>query len=281
MMPKDQAQSAAGGVYNRTVNGVRYQVLFNTDDHWDHLHIGVAKRGPGSGLTGAKAPLTKGQQTFADIVSKKAKIDKNVVAAWMLLEENQGAAKARERDSQHNWLNIGWTGTGRLSFTYGPEWNNPKTAAEATVAFLKGSKYGASQGIRNIIKAKTVDEQIKAIAESGWAGPNSYQGGRNLRTLYNQITGGSLSGSNDAVASASSYSGGSSSGGSPSGGSFSGGSSPTTYAPAILKDRAFGNVSTFSTKPISINIKTEADKAFAEVLSRLAREFGAAKSGVK
>lgn len=284
IMPPERAKRENGGVYNGTVNGVRYQVLFNTTqggNHYNHLHIGVAPRG-GSGVKPVKAPLTKGQQTFARIVSRKTGLDRNVIAAWLLLEENQGAAKGREQEGQHNWLNIGWTDKGRLSFTYGPEWNDPKTAADATVAFLKGDRYGPSQGIKDILKTakKSPEEQIKAISTAGWASTN-YGGANPITQLYNQITGGDLPYANDATA----FGGGGSypagSGGSGSSG-YPGAFVPSSQdpLPTLLKDTSFGDSLVGSpfkssyTKPVSITINNQTDAEFARVLERLAREFG-------
>jgi hypothetical protein len=34
-MPEREARKAKGGIYN--VNGA--QIIFNADDHWDHLHV--------------------------------------------------------------------------------------------------------------------------------------------------------------------------------------------------------------------------------------------------
>ena len=42
-IPKPRAQqlAAAGGIYNFTYKGHRFQIIARTDDHWDHLHVGI------------------------------------------------------------------------------------------------------------------------------------------------------------------------------------------------------------------------------------------------
>ena len=51
-------------------------------------------------------------------------MDPHVVASWMLAEESGGAARSREAEGNHNWLNIGWTDSGRYSTT-GAVWSDP------------------------------------------------------------------------------------------------------------------------------------------------------------
>ena len=40
-MKPSQARAAKGGIYNLRWRGRRVQIIFNTDDHWDHLHAGL------------------------------------------------------------------------------------------------------------------------------------------------------------------------------------------------------------------------------------------------
>lgn len=130
--------------------------------------------------------LTSGQTQFRDRLASQTGLNAGVITAWMLAEESGGAARSRQSSGQHNWLNIGWTDSGRMGLTRQNEWSNPRSAADATALFLKGKKYGASGGIRKIISYanKSVDEQIRAIAGSGWAS-SGYEGGSTLKSLYN------------------------------------------------------------------------------------------------
>ena len=130
--------------------------------------------------------LTSGQAQFRDRLAQQTGLNPGVITAWMLAEESGGAARSRQSSGQHNWLNIGWTDSGRMGLTRQNEWSNPASAADATAAFLKGQKYGASGGIRRIIgtAGQGVDAQIRAIAGSGWAS-SGYEGGSTLKSLYN------------------------------------------------------------------------------------------------
>lgn len=134
--------------------------------------IAVRKSGPK--LSG---PLTPGQKTFVKVVARQTGLSPRVIAAQALAEESGGAAQQREAEGNHNWLNIGYFDSGPGGITQDPTWNNPKTAAKATAQFLKGKKYGASSGIRQIIgsKGKSDAAQIAAIAGSGWATSPTYR----------------------------------------------------------------------------------------------------------
>jgi hypothetical protein len=131
--------------------------------------------------------LTRGQQQFRDRLAQQTGLNPGVITAWLLAEESGSASKSRESQGQHNWLNIGWTDTGRLPLTYGREWSSPTAAADATAAFLKGQKYGASSGIRQILSAagKSPMQQMDAISRAGWAS-SGYGGSNTLLSLYNQ-----------------------------------------------------------------------------------------------
>lgn len=125
-------------------------------------------------LTG---PLTPGQKTFAKTVAKETGLNPRVIGAQVLAEESGGAAKSREAEGNHNWLNIGMTDSGPLGLTQNAAWSSPQSAGKATAEFLKGRKYGASPGIQAILGArgKPPEQQIAAIAKSGWASSPTYQ----------------------------------------------------------------------------------------------------------
>ena len=135
--------------------------------------------------------LTSAQQQFASRLATDTGLDPRVVTAWMLSEENGGAAQSRQAQNNNDWLNIGYTDSG----TYGSAdsvWSNPVSAADATAGWLKGQAtipgYGAaSAGIQAIIG--TVSQgpaaQIAAIQGSGWAS----SGYPDLPVVYQQIAG--------------------------------------------------------------------------------------------
>jgi len=112
-----------------------------------------------------------------------------VVAAWMLAEENNGAASARQQASNNDWLNIGYTDNG----TYGAGdeiWKTPISAADATAGWMKGQDsvagYGpASSGVQSIVATagQTPAAQIAAIQNSGWAGA----GYSDLPSIYDSL----------------------------------------------------------------------------------------------
>jgi hypothetical protein len=113
-----------------------------------------------------------------------------VISAWLLAEENGGAAQAREAAHNNDWLNIGYTDSG----TYGSAdsvWSDPIAAADATAGWLKGQNtipgYGtASTGIQAILGAvgQSPAAQIAALQRSGWAS----SGYPDLPALYAQVT---------------------------------------------------------------------------------------------
>jgi len=129
--------------------------------------------------------LTEGQARFARRLAAETGLNSRVIAAWMLAEESGGAAAARQKDANHNWLNIGYFDSGPGKITHDGTWSTPEKAAHATAQFLKGQKYGASQGIRNILKAGSdPGHQVAAIARSGWATNPQY--GSNIHSLLAQ-----------------------------------------------------------------------------------------------
>lgn len=134
--------------------------------------------------------LTPQQDVFSQHLAKLTGLDQNVIRGWTLAEESSGAAQKRASQGNNNWLNIAYFDSGPGGITKDAVWKNPVTAAEATAQFLKGQKYGASQGIRNILKTVglTPQQQIKAIATSGWAS-SGYGGGQNLLKTYGLVSG--------------------------------------------------------------------------------------------
>lgn len=119
--------------------------------------------------------MTPGQRVFATQLAAETGLHPQVIAAWMLAEQSSGAAVAREQAGNHNWLNIGWTDSGRYG-TDGAVWRDPISAARATAGWLRGEDtvagYGrASAGVQSILLSvgQPPDAQIAALQRSGWA----------------------------------------------------------------------------------------------------------------
>jgi hypothetical protein len=139
----------------------------------------------------ASGSLTPGQAQFASRLAAQTGLDPQVIAAWVLSEENGSAAASREQARNHNWLNIGYTDSG----THGASnaiWANPDTAADATAGWLKGQDtiagYGrASAGVQAILgtAGQSPETQIAALQHSGWAS-GGYPG---LPALYQRLSG--------------------------------------------------------------------------------------------
>ena len=128
-------------------------------------------------------PLTQGQKKFVQEFSKRTGINPRVAGAWVLAEMSGGAASGREAEGNHNWLNIAYFDSGPGSITQDAVWSDPTSAAKASAQFLRGKRFGASQGIRNILpqaRGRSDEAQIQAIAGSGWAS-SGYEGGNSLR----------------------------------------------------------------------------------------------------
>jgi hypothetical protein len=123
----------------------------------------------------AIARMTPGQERFAAQLAAMTGLDAGVISAWMLGEMNGAPAAGRERDNNHNWLNIGWTDRGRYGTT-ASVWSDPVSAANATAGWLRGQKtipgYGrAVPGIQAILQTagQSPGAQIAALQRSGWA----------------------------------------------------------------------------------------------------------------
>lgn len=132
----------------------------------------------GTGALSARAStlLTPGQQTFASELQRQTGFNPNFIAAWLYAEENGSAAAGRQASNNHDWLNIGYTDTA----TFGASdsiWSSPITAADATAAWIKGSKdaipgYGqAAPSIQALAgtAGQSASAQVAALQSSGWA----------------------------------------------------------------------------------------------------------------
>ncbi len=147
---------------------------------------------PSSGLSARAAQLlTPGQQQFATQLAAQTGLDPQVVSAWMLAEESGGAAASRQAQGNNDWLNIGWTDSGRYGTTDGI-WSDPISAADATAGWLKGQNtipgYGtASAGVQSILfsAGQSPDQQIAALQRSGWAS----SGYPDLPSVYASVAG--------------------------------------------------------------------------------------------
>lgn len=135
-------------------------------------------------------PLTEGQKKFVQEFSKRTGINPRVAGAWVLSEMSDSFAQSREAEGNHNWLNIAYFDSGPGSITKDPVWSDPTSAAKASAQFLRGKRFGASQGIQNILpqsRGKSDEAQIQAIAGSGWAS-SGYEGGSSLRRTRDLIS---------------------------------------------------------------------------------------------
>lgn len=156
------------------------------DDQADVQRAGGGVADTYTSGSGSGSPhLTDGQKVFGATLATLTAMNPQVIAAWVLAEMSAGAAQARERAGNHNWLNVAYYDTGPGAITTDPIWSDPVKAAGATFEFLQGRKWGASAGIQQILRSagKPAMQQIDAIAGSGWAS-SGYNGGANLRGTY-------------------------------------------------------------------------------------------------
>jgi hypothetical protein len=149
----------------------------------------LSQAAPAGSVVSVSSPmLTSGQQTFVAHLSSLTGLNTRVVAGWVLAEESGSAAQGRESASNFNWLNIGYFDSGTGAIAHATPFSNPVSAAEQTAKFLKGEWGGASTGIRDILKTvgQPPDNQIMAIANSGWASSH-YNNGANLRSTFEEL----------------------------------------------------------------------------------------------
>jgi cell wall-associated NlpC family hydrolase len=150
----------------------------------------LSQAAPASSVVSVSSSLmTSGQQTFVARLSSLTGLNTRVVAGWVLAEESGSAAQGRESASNFNWLNIGYFDSGTGAIAHATPFSNPVSAAEQTAKFLKGEWGGASTGIRDILKTvgQPPDNQIMAIANSGWASSH-YNNGANLRSTFEELS---------------------------------------------------------------------------------------------
>ena len=154
--------------------------------------LAQAQAPAGAALSARAAQLlTPGQQQFATQLAAQTGLDPGVVSAWMLAEESGGAATSRQAQGNNDWLNIGWTDSGRYGTTDGV-WSDPISAANATAGWLKGQNtipgYGtASAGVQSILSSagQPPAQQIAALQRSGWAS----SGYPDLPSVYATVAG--------------------------------------------------------------------------------------------
>ena len=115
--------------------------------------------------------IDAGEAKFYKTLAKKTGLSPSVLAA-------QGTQEGGA-DDDYNILNIGHTDSADTPITADERFKSPKKAAGLTAKFLKGKEGGASEGIKNIISSagKSPDEQVDAIAGSGWATDPNYAEG--------------------------------------------------------------------------------------------------------
>ncbi len=97
------------------------------------------------------ALLTPGQIEFAGLVASGIGFDAAVMGAQCLAEMSGSFATRREAQRNFNWLNIGWFDAGRGGITYDKTWGSNRTAAQATIDFFLGRRFGPSAGIKAIV----------------------------------------------------------------------------------------------------------------------------------
>ena len=143
----------------------------------------------GSVVSVSSSMLTSGQQTFVAHLASATGLNTRVVAGWVLAEESGSAAQGRQAASNFNWLNIGYFDSGTGAIAHASPFSDPVSAAEQTAKFLKGQWGGASTGIQDILKTvgKPPEDQIMAIANSGWASSH-YNNGANLRATFEELS---------------------------------------------------------------------------------------------
>lgn len=190
--------------------------------------------------------LSPNQQLFATTLSKSTGLPVDLVAAWMINEEPQGANAIVGQNNQ-DWLNVANTNSGFKGATN--PWSNPVTAAQDTANWMEGKwadpGYGyASQPIQQIVPDYTkggVDAAIKAIQYNGKGGWST--GGETaLPSLYAQESGTKIPGGGSGSIS-------------PTGASVvtAASTQPTTSTPASTGPKASDALTLFGTEDATKN----------------------------
>lgn len=137
--------------------------------------------------------LNPRQAAFTSALAKITGLNPKTIAAWSLAEESGSAAAQRAAQNNNNWLNVGYFDSGAGGLTKDKTWSDPTTAAQATAQFLQGKKWGAAQGIQDILKTvgKGPAAQLQAIAASPWASSH-YGGGKSLQGTFKAVSGETL-----------------------------------------------------------------------------------------
>lgn len=134
--------------------------------------------------------LNPKQAAFTAALAKATGLNPKVIAAWTLAEESGSAASQRAAQSNNNWLNIGYYDSGAGKLAHDKLFSTPESAAAATADFLRGKRWGAAQGIQDILKTvgKGPAAQMAAITNSPWASSH-YKNSGGLRNTFKSVTG--------------------------------------------------------------------------------------------
>jgi GNAT superfamily N-acetyltransferase len=115
-------------------------------------------------FAGGRLPLEGQAGVFVNTIARETGLSSKVIGAWY-------QAEGGNQFGDWNVLNVGHTDDGPIGLTGDAGWSNPKSAAKLTAEFMKGNYGGPSDGIMAILNyvGKSDEEQLAAIANSGWA----------------------------------------------------------------------------------------------------------------
>lgn len=122
------------------------------------------RRARAAAQRGGRINLPGGEGVFINELARQTKMDPRVLAAWTRSEGGNSYG-------DYNLLNIGHTGSGPNSAASNANFADPKEAAKATAAFLRGEWGGAGADIPYIVqraRGKDPATQIRVIEQSGW-----------------------------------------------------------------------------------------------------------------